>query len=82
MISLRLSPKEYEAMRSLFPAFGAKNVSDFARLAMQRTLSNSFATASITDRSVLTKLNEMDERLQFVEERVSSLLVARAAQST
>jgi hypothetical protein len=70
MISLRLSPKEYDAMRALFPKFGAKNVSDFARLAMERTLNNSFTS----DGALHSKLNDLDERLRFIETRLSALL--------
>jgi hypothetical protein len=70
MISLRLSEQEYETMRALLPKFGARTVSDFARLAMQRTISNSFASDSSLD----AKLKELDRRLDFMEARVSSLM--------
>ena len=36
MISLRLSRKEYDALQALYPAYGARSISDFARLAMKR----------------------------------------------
>jgi hypothetical protein len=76
MISLRLSPNEYDAMHALFPKFGAKSVSDFARLAMQRTLTNSFA-----DGALISKMNELDERLRYIEARISALLESSNPQS-
>ena len=41
MISLRLSESEYEALKSQYRSFGARNVSDLARLALQRVLQGS-----------------------------------------
>lgn len=54
-------------MRALLPKFGARNVSDFARLAMQRIVSNSFASDAV----LVARINEMDRRLNFMEARVS-----------
>lgn len=67
MISLRLSDEEYEAMRALYASYGARNVSDFARLAVQRTISNSFGS----DSHILTRVQELDGRLKTIEARFS-----------
>src|ERR1700689_5105681 len=77
MISLRLSEHEYEAMRALLPKFGAKNVSDFARLAMQRIVSNS----SASDAGLIARINDMDRRLNFIEARVSLMNEATSVSS-
>ena len=73
MISLRISDREYEAMRALFPTYGARNVSDFARLAMQRIISNSFAPEAASQGMLALKVNQLDQRLTFLESRMSAL---------
>lgn len=67
MISLRLSAEEYESLRNLYASYGARSVSDFARLAMKRLIAGAFAS----DDAVLLRLNDMDERLRSVEARLS-----------
>ena len=68
MISLRLSAEEYKALGNLYPLYGARSVSDFARLAMKRVIAGAFAS----DDALLIRLNEMDERLRSIEARFSS----------
>ena len=58
MISLRLSAEEYEALRTLYPNYGARNVSDFARMAIQRVIGNSLASDGL-----VTTVNDLDRRL-------------------
>jgi len=70
MISLRLSAGEYETLRSLYPSYGARNVSDFARLAMQRVIGSTCAS----DNLLVSKMREMDDRLRSVEIRVALLM--------
>ena len=41
MISLRLSAEEYESLQTVYTTYGARTVSEFARLAMQRVISDS-----------------------------------------
>jgi hypothetical protein len=67
MISLRLSVEEYEALHTLYPSHGARNVSDFARWAIQSAIGHPVPAA---DASV-AKIHELDERLSAVEERLS-----------
>jgi hypothetical protein len=70
MISLRLSQAEYEVVKTHYRTFGARNVSDFARLALQRIVTGS---ASSQD-AFATKLSELDERVHTLESRVLLLL--------
>jgi hypothetical protein len=72
MISLRLSAEEYKALHALYQSYGARNVSDFARLAMQRIIGH---PAPAMDASI-PKITELDERLSVVEGRLA-LLVGR-----
>jgi len=70
MISLRLSAEEYQALQTLYSSYGARNVSDFARLAMRRVIGHPIPSA---DTSV-AKIHELDERLSAVEESIALLL--------
>jgi hypothetical protein len=72
MISLRLSREEYEALRTLYPNYGVRNISEFARLAMQRVISNSVTA----DNGLLTIVQDLDHRLGRLEYQFSRLLGA------
>ena len=74
MISLRLSTEEYEALRTLYPNYGARNISDFARLAIQRVISNSVAA----DNGLLTIVHDLDHRLGRLEYQISRFLASQA----
>jgi hypothetical protein len=63
MISLRLSAEEHDALRTLYPSYGVRSISEFARLAMKRLIAGAFPS----DETVLLRLNELDERLRSVE---------------
>ena len=73
MISLRLSAVEYEALRAHYPSYGARNISDFARLAMQRVIDNSHAREG----ALVAKIHELDDRLHSVETDIALLLLER-----
>jgi hypothetical protein len=73
MISLRVSTEEYEVFKQLYPAHGARNLSDFARLAMQRISDDVRQSGD----SVNTKIKELDGRLIALEARVARLLGER-----
>jgi len=73
MISLRLSTEEYEALRTLYPNYGVRNISEFARLAMQRVISNSVAV----DNGLLTIVQDLDHRLGRLESQFSRWLGAQ-----
>jgi hypothetical protein len=70
MISLRVSPEEYRALHAVYPSYGARNVSEFARLAMQRVMGHPMPATSAS----FSKINELDERLAALEEKFASLL--------
>ena len=72
MISLRLSEEEYQGLNTHYRAHGVRNISELARLALQRIVAESPGA----DRSVAARLSELDERLRQVESQVS-LLVER-----
>ena len=67
MISLRLSEAEYEAFRKLHRSYGARNVSDFARLAMQRIIVGSAEDADQLALKFVLKIQALDDRLQTIE---------------
>jgi hypothetical protein len=75
MISLRLSEVEYEALRAHYPSYGARNISDFARLAMQHIIGNSHASEG----SFVAKIHELDDRLHAVETDIALLLEQKKA---
>jgi hypothetical protein len=68
MISLRLSELEYEALKVQYRMHGARNVSELARLALQRIVN---APARPPD-SLATKLSELDERVYALESQLGS----------
>jgi carbohydrate-binding DOMON domain-containing protein len=78
MISLRLSTAEYEALRTLYPNYGARNISDFARLAIQRIIGNSVAA----DSGLLTIVQDLDLRMVRLEHQVAQLLGAPTKAAT
>ena len=69
MISIRISETEYEALRKIHRNFGARNVSDFARLSMERVMS----TAQNFDLDLAVKIHEIDDRLKAIEARVAQV---------
>jgi hypothetical protein len=69
MISLRLSAAEYKTLHTLYPNYGARNLSDFARLAMQRVIGNPLPAAGVS----AAKIHELDERLHTVEGEIALL---------
>jgi hypothetical protein len=73
MISLRLSELEYEVLKSQYRYYGVRNVSELARLALQRIMTAPIAPTS----DVAAKLSELDERVHALESRVSIKLAQR-----
>jgi hypothetical protein len=70
MISLRLSEVEYESLKTRYRAYGTRNVSELARLALQRIATDSPGAQD----GFAAKLSEMDERIRHLESHVSLLL--------
>ena len=69
MISLRLSEAEYKALKSKYRVYGARNVSDLARLALQYIMRQSPDGHG----NLLDKLAAHDERLNRVESELMLL---------
>jgi hypothetical protein len=74
MISLRLSEAEYEVLKKDYRIYGARNVSDLARLALQRIMHGSIASHD----GFSAKLADLDDRVHALE----SLCRAPAAAET
>ena len=70
MISLRLSEVEYEVLKTHYRAYGVRNVSELARLALQRITTGSAPPSD----GFTAKLYELDERIRHLESQVSLLL--------
>ncbi len=72
MISIRVSEGEYAAMQACCTRYGARNLSDFARLAVQQVMSGSIAP----DTAVLIKVRELEARVDLVEACISRFVGA------
>lgn len=66
MISLRLSDAEYDALKTHYRAYGARNVSDLARLALQRIV----AGPAESEGAVAAKLADLDGRVHALESQL------------
>jgi hypothetical protein len=63
MVSFRISDEEYASLKLLYRSHGARSLSDFARLSMQRV-------AALEDRlrsDLLSRLEALDERVGNLE---------------
>jgi len=69
MISLRLTAGEYDALSALYPSYGARNMTELARLALQRVIGNFPGY----DGELLLKVRDLDQRLNVVEGKLSFL---------
>ena len=70
MISVRLSGVEYEGLKAHYRTYGVRNISELARLALQRIVTES---ADPQD-GVAAKLADLDERLRHLESDFSLFL--------
>jgi hypothetical protein len=68
MISLRLSEAEYEVLKKDYRIYGARNVSDLARLALQRIMTESVSHQD----GCAPKLVDLDHRVLALESRDST----------
>ena len=75
MISLRLSEAEFEVLKTHYRTHGARNISDLARLALQRMMNGSGESQD----GFATKLAELDDRVHTLESHVSLLLEGERA---
>ena len=67
MISLRLSEVEYDVLKAHYRTCGARNVSDLARLALQRMMNGPVAPLDV----LAAKLAELENRVHILEAYVS-----------
>jgi hypothetical protein len=70
MISLRLSETEYAALKAQYRTYGARNISDLARLALQKVISTSAAPSD----TLADKVMDLDQRLHTLESQMALLL--------
>jgi hypothetical protein len=68
-ISLRLSEREFEALKSLYAANGAKSISEFIRAAMQPLI----AEPSPNGHALELKVQEIDGKLNILDGEVARL---------
>jgi hypothetical protein len=69
MISLRLSEAEYEGLKTHYRNYGVRNISELARLALERIIGESAGAQP----SVEDKLLDLERRLVAVERRIEPL---------
>ena len=69
-ISLRLSEREFEALKSLYAANGAKSISEFIRVAMQPLI----AEPSTNGHALDLKVQEIDGKLSILDGEVARLI--------
>jgi hypothetical protein len=65
---LRLSEQEFDALKSLYSARGARSISEFARAAMQSVISSQGDYAALE-----LRIQEIDRRLSLLDSEVASL---------
>ena len=75
MISLRLSEVEYEVLKTHYRTYGARNISELTRLALQRIVTDPVAPQD----GFAAKLSEMDKRIHHLESQVALLLERQCA---
>ena len=69
MISIRLSEMEYQFLKTQYESFGVRNVSDLARLAVQRIMDGSPAGSN----THAEKLVDLDNRVRTLEAQITAM---------
>lgn len=77
MISLRLSEEEFELLKTRYHTYGARNVSELARLALHRFVT---VPAGPPD-DFAKKLAELDDRVHALEFHIVAHSVAATVKS-
>ena len=67
--SLRLSEREFEALKSLYVANGAKSISEYIRAAMQPLIAEPFYYGH----ALVLKVQEIDGKLSILDGEVARL---------
>ena len=70
MISLRLSQVEYDVLKMHYRTYGARNISELTRLALQRIV----AGLDGQQDGFAAKLSELDARVRRLESHVALVL--------
>lgn len=65
MISIRVSDEEYASLKLIYRKHGARSISDFARLAMQRVA----AADDCLHSDLLGRVEELEERVEGLERK-------------
>lgn len=65
MISLRLSETEFEALKTQYRTYGARNVSDLARLALRQIMKGS----EFLQDNLSTRVEELSVRVSALESK-------------
>ena len=69
-ISLRLSEREFEALKTVYTVHGARSISDFVRSTMNKVISE-----SARDNCALElKVQEMDGKLSLLDSEVARII--------
>jgi hypothetical protein len=69
IISLRLSEREFEALKTLYAAHGARSISDFVRSTMNRVI----CEAPYDPQTLELKVHEMDGKITVLDGEVARL---------
>jgi len=72
MISIRVSPEEYESLKNMYAASGRRSVSALAREAMQRILCSPSEGEPAAD-DVDSRLRSLDARLSLLQRDVAQI---------
>ncbi len=75
MISLRLSEVEFDFLRTRYQNYGARNVSDLARLAVQRMMHGWDNPGN----NIAAKVAALDSRVTALESRVALISDSQSA---
>jgi hypothetical protein len=76
MISLRVTDMEYDLLKAHYRTYGARNISELARLALQRIMASSGSPKDFA-----AQLSDLEQRLHQLESHVSLLLEREKAAS-
>jgi hypothetical protein len=80
MISVRLSPREYENLAKLCPAHGVRSISNIARIALQQLAATSEGTDPLAFevRDLRSHLRVMAEEVDRIADIVETRTAAKA----
>lgn len=73
LLTIRLSDEEYRQVLSICTVRGARSVSDFVREAMMQLMATPRGRNGNGDASVLSRIEELDERVSVLQSEVSRL---------